>query len=337
MNHRRSDLRPTRPGFGRVRGSQQLGSLIKAPFALLVCLASFQLAHSSAVSRELLAWDGLSNPNKFPPYYCDTRPKGSPFYLRPSYTVVEDRVVCLDVKTRQPEIESICNDMDFYKLEIEVNPKCTLGIKYVHVNGVLTTLPAFETFGPQNSRALIKCPNINLDINNASDAQICLTLSENCPSMNELCPSGVTQYSFEDEVKTTTMNGNKVYTFTFKVSDPIDTDNSCAFTDLYKAEFWTSRACQKRTVVNAYINGIKVTPMWDARTGVWRVAQLNMNNITAAGATVGLELDATSNCPTLRSLCNRMGGKCVYSLFNKKRDCCPVGENLYSLTSGYDR
>eukprot|EP00798_Chlamydomonas_sp_ICE-L_P015596 gene15596-21700_t len=148
---------------------------------------------------------------------------------------------------------------------------------------------------------------------------------------------GVTQYSFEDDVKTTTMNGNKVYTFTFKVSDPIDTDNSCAYTDLFKAEFWTSRACQKRTVVNAYINGIKVTPMWDARTGVWRVAQLNMNNITAAGATVGLELDATSNCPTLRSLCNRMGGKCVYSLFNKKRDCCPVGENLYSLTSGYDR
>eukprot|EP00798_Chlamydomonas_sp_ICE-L_P008487 gene8487-4847_t len=294
-----------------------------------------------AVSRELLAWDGLSNPNKFPPYYCDTRPKGSPFYLRPSYTVVEDRVVCLDVKTRQPEIESICNDMDFYKLEIEVKPKCTLGIKYVHVNGVLTTLPTFETFGPQDSRALIKCPNVNLDINNASGAQICLTLSENCPSMNELCPrgdgfcqysilespptckccplEGVTQYSFEDNVKTTTMNGNKVYTFTFK------------------AEFWTSRACQKRTVVNAYINGIKVTPMWDARTGVWRVAQLNMNNITAAGATVGLELDATSNCPTLRSLCNRMGGKCVYSLFNKKRDSCPFGEKLYSLTSGYDR
>eukprot|EP00798_Chlamydomonas_sp_ICE-L_P015603 gene15603-21708_t len=132
------------------------------------------------------------------------------------------------------------------------------------------------------------------------------------------------------------MNGNKVYTFTFKVSDPIDTDNSCAYTDLYKAEFWTSRACDKRTVVNAYINGIKVTPMWDARTGVWRVAQLSMNNVTAAGATVGLELDAASNCPTLRSLCNRMGGKCIYSLFNEKRDCCPVGENLYSLTSGYN-
>eukprot|EP00798_Chlamydomonas_sp_ICE-L_P019254 gene19254-25885_t len=212
--------------------------------------------------------------------------------------------------------------MDFYKLEIEVNPKCTLGIKYVHVNGVLTTLPTFETFGPQNSRALIKCPNINLDINNASDAQICLTLSENCPSMNELCPSGdgfpvntpslkspptssaalwdpllsptspsvpycrcdrqegVTQYSFEDEVKTTTMNGNKVYTFTFKVSDPIDTDNSCAFTDLYRPSFWTSRACQKRTVVNAYNQRHQGDLLcWDARTGVWRVAQLNMNNI----------------------------------------------------------
>eukprot|EP00798_Chlamydomonas_sp_ICE-L_P015595 gene15595-21699_t len=104
--------------------------------------------------------------------------------LRPSYTVVEDRVVCLDVKTREPEIESICNTMDFFKLEIEVNPKCTLGIKYVHVNGVLTTLPTFETFGPQDSRALIKCPNINLDINNASGSQICLTLSENCPTWN---------------------------------------------------------------------------------------------------------------------------------------------------------
>eukprot|EP00798_Chlamydomonas_sp_ICE-L_P015604 gene15604-21709_t len=125
---------------------------IKAAVAILVagCVA-LQVVQASAASRELKQWDGLSNPTKFPPYFCDTRPKGSPFYLRPSYTVVQDRVVCLDVKTREPEIESICNTMDFSSLSLRLTPSAHRESSLLPSMACSAPYPLLRPMGPKTA------------------------------------------------------------------------------------------------------------------------------------------------------------------------------------------
>lgn len=141
--------------------------------------------------------------------------------------------------------------------------------------------------------------------------------------------AGVSPYSLMNNVAVSKKGANNVYTFQINVSTPINPSSVCGTSDLYKVEFWSGPECRK-AVKNAYINGIKVSPMYDVATGVWRVANLRMEAATAMGETIGLELDIASACPTLSKLANKKGGNAVYSMFNTKRDCCPVGYNIKS-------
>lgn len=145
---------------------------------------------------------------------------------------------------------------------------------------------------------------------------------------------GVTPYSLSDSARRTTVrrNGrtNNLYEFEVRVNTPVDPRSKCANTDLFKAEFWSSLKCQ-RAVLKARVNGNEVSPIFDAKNGVWRVTNLNMNVVSARSATIALELDSAGPCPTLDQLCNRFGGRCVYAMFDTSKACCPTYYNLYSV------
>ena len=58
---------------------------------------------------------------KFPPYECDSDLAASPYFLKPAYvSSFGGSRVCLTVKTKTPSQPSMCNSMDFYKLELHV-------------------------------------------------------------------------------------------------------------------------------------------------------------------------------------------------------------------------
>eukprot|EP00195_Chlamydomonas_chlamydogama_P011053 CAMPEP_0202890518 /NCGR_PEP_ID=MMETSP1392-20130828/887_1 /ASSEMBLY_ACC=CAM_ASM_000868 /TAXON_ID=225041 /ORGANISM="Chlamydomonas chlamydogama, Strain SAG 11-48b" /LENGTH=279 /DNA_ID=CAMNT_0049574101 /DNA_START=430 /DNA_END=1269 /DNA_ORIENTATION=+ len=265
----------------------------------------------------------------------------------------------------------ICNGMDFYKLELEVDPICKNAIRRVYINGRETVRPTYDAFGV--GQGLIKMPQINLGLNNATGAQICLetTSPTVCNTLQAICPAhdgscrysiiksgacdccpvgplgffpppppiafpycrcndtmGISPWRLADAVTRTTTSVGNMYTFTVLGGAPVDPLNTCAFTPLFKIEFWSNPICL-RAVKNAYVNGVRVAPQWD-KNGVWKVVKLNIPYLGTPGpvAQVALELDAKGPCPTLSQLCRQVEGKCVYSMFNPETNCCPIGYNV---------
>ena len=101
------------------------------------------------------------------------------------------------------------------------------------------------------------------------------------------------------------------------VSDvpPIDPNNPCANTTLNKIEnIYCTHA-----VANAFVDGLSVSPVFDAIHGVYKIA-----SISSTPATIGFELNANGSCPTLNAFCHT-GVACYYAMFDASRKCCPWG------------
>eukprot|EP00798_Chlamydomonas_sp_ICE-L_P027249 gene27249-2503_t len=308
---------------------------------LLATLAFCALTSIVTADRSILqAYKNLPMWQRtFPPYQCIKNLDVSPFYLETSYTQMGGKV-CFTARTKTPTKVDDCNDMDFYKLELDVALDCVRAVTSYTVNGEERPRPTYSSYG--NEKGLIKLTQVNLTVEDADGAEICMQLDKICPSLEALCPAhdGSCNYSivksgqcnccppyFLSEVIPSKMGNDNVYTFTVDTETP--TPGYCASTDLEKIEFWSTLSCH-RAVSEAYVNGVKVTPGWDSKAGVWKVTRLGLTERTAPGTTIALRLDAAGPCPTLSTLCNRKSGKCIYSTFNEKRDCCPVGYNLMS-------
>jgi hypothetical protein len=58
--------------------------------------------------------------NRFPPYNCNNNLAVSPYYIEPAWTKPAPNMTCFTVRTKTPTAVSPCNDMDFFKFELEV-------------------------------------------------------------------------------------------------------------------------------------------------------------------------------------------------------------------------
>ncbi|GAX74690.1 hypothetical protein CEUSTIGMA_g2138.t1 [Chlamydomonas eustigma] len=140
----------------------------------LICLSASVIAR-----RDMLG-------NIFPPYSCNNNPLISPYYL--SAPIAGNEQVCFTIGVKTPSLPSVCENMDFYKLELEVQPACSKGVISYTVNGERRVAPTPEAFG--TGQHLIKFPQINLTTHNASGAVLCLNTIMGCGAPSLLCYPG---------------------------------------------------------------------------------------------------------------------------------------------------
>mmetsp|Transcript_42017 Transcript_42017/g.125784 ORF Transcript_42017/g.125784 Transcript_42017/m.125784 type:complete len:152 (-) Transcript_42017:496-951(-) len=130
--------------------------------ALLAVLLSASAAQASRDLAQTGAVDDFYW-RRFPPYNCDNRLGISPYFLEPIWEQPLPNTTCFTVRTKTPTIEEPrCNNMDFYKLEMEVANTCINGIRRFYVNGEERVQPTGETFGIGGLRTLVKMPQVNI-------------------------------------------------------------------------------------------------------------------------------------------------------------------------------
>ncbi|PNH07766.1 Sulfated surface glycoprotein, partial [Tetrabaena socialis] len=91
-----------------------------------------------------------------------------------------------------------------------------------------------------------------------------------------------------------------------------------------KVEFDIVAGC-KSSLMKVTVGGVQRSYEYNTKLSVLRVTNLGLTPSSAPGTEVCLFLAAKSACPGLAQLCTAGSGLCKYALFNKDRDCCPVG------------
>ncbi|GIL65248.1 hypothetical protein Vafri_19064 [Volvox africanus] len=129
-----------------------------------------------------------------------------------------------------------------------------------------------------------------------------------------------------DESASTPIFGFKRYCFNIE-KDSCNKMSTCCDPSqgVYKVELDVVPNC-KSSLRRVTVNGLTYSA-WEYNTvfNTFRVTRLNLTQTTAPGTQICIHLKSNSTCTSLAQLCTYGGGACKYSLFNSKRDCCPVG------------